>query len=77
MYGKGLDFMIYWNKMTWLWLTGFQIHVELLLRFCSVQVPSWARAKSQMTTDGMEKNKGQPILEFMLKGPLIELNLIH
>ena len=71
------DSGFYWNKMTWLWLTGFQIHVELLLRFCSLQVPPGARAKSQMTTDGMEKNKGQPILGFMLKGPLIELNLIH
>ena len=44
---------------------GFQIHEELLLRFCSLQVPPGARAKSQMTTD-------LRILGFMLKGPLME-----
>ena len=43
----------------------FQIHEELLLRFCSLQVPPGARAKSQMTTD-------LRILGFMLKGPLME-----
>ena len=39
---------------------GFQLHEELLLRFCSLQAPPGARAKSQMTTG------------FMLKEPLIE-----
>ena len=33
----------------------FQIHEELLLRFCSLQVPPGARAKSQMTTDECKK----------------------
>ena len=36
---------------------GFQIHEELLLRFCSLQVPPGARAKSQMTTDEWKKTK--------------------
>ena len=36
---------------------GFQIHEELLLRFCSLQVPPGARAKSQMTTDECKKTK--------------------
>ena len=35
----------------------FQIHEELLLRFCSLQVPPGARAKSQMTTDECKKKK--------------------
>ena len=38
---------------------GFQIHEELLLRFCSLQVHQGARAKSQMTTDECKKNKGR------------------
>ena len=37
---------------------GFQIHDELLLRFCILQVPPGARAKSQMTTDECKKKKG-------------------
>ena len=36
---------------------GFQIHGELLLRFCSLQVSPGARAKSQMTTDECKKTK--------------------
>ena len=36
---------------------GFQIHDELLLRFCILQVPPGARAKSQMTTDEYKKKK--------------------
>ena len=36
---------------------GFQIHEELLLRFCSLQVPPGARTKSQMTTDNFKKAK--------------------
>ena len=36
---------------------GFQIHEELLLRFCSLQVPPGPRAKSQMTTDECKKTK--------------------
>ena len=54
---------------------GFQIHEELLLRFCSLQVPPGARAKSQMTTD--ECKKAKDILGFMLKGPLIESNFFE
>ena len=36
---------------------GFQIHGELLLRFCCLQVSPGARAKSQMTTDECKKTK--------------------
>ena len=55
--------------------TGFQMHEEFLLRFCSLQVPPGARAKSQMTTDKCKKAKD--ILGFMLKGPLIESNFLN
>ena len=36
---------------------GFQIHEELLLRFCNFQVPPGARAKSHMTADECKKTK--------------------
>ena len=36
---------------------GFQIHEELLLRFCSLQLPPGARAKSQILTDECKKEK--------------------
>ena len=36
---------------------GFQIHEELLLRFCGLRVPPGKRAKSQMTTDECKKTK--------------------
>ena len=36
---------------------GFQIKEELLLHFCSLEVPPGARMKSQRTSPEVKKNK--------------------
>ena len=58
---------------------GFQIHEELLLRFCSLQEPPGARAKSQMTTDECKKTKDIANLRIhveILKG-VIPVTMLH
>ena len=41
----------------WLEQTGFQIKGELLLHFCSLEIPPGARLKSQMTSAEVKKTK--------------------
>ena len=41
----------------WLEQTGFQIKGELLLHFCSLEIPPGARLKSQMTSAEVKKNQ--------------------
>ena len=47
-----VDFTIVWISMMKRWLAdrGFQMKEELMLKFCTLSVPSGARVKSQMTT---------------------------
>ena len=56
---------------------GFQIHEELLLRFCSLQVPPRARAKSQMTTDECKKTKGIANLRIHVERAINRINFFE
>ena len=55
----------------------FQIHEELLLRFCSLQVPPGARAKSQMTTDECKKTKDIANLRIHVEKAINRINFFE
>ena len=50
---------------------GFQIKEELLLNFCSLEVPPGARIKSQMTSAEVKKSKDVVTFKSMLNVQLI------
>ena len=50
---------------------GFSIQEDLLLHFCSLQVPTGARAKSQLTKKRYKRQKKSHIYEFTLREQLI------
>ena len=56
---------------------GFQMHEELLLRFCSLQVPPEARAKSQMTTDECKKTKDTVNLRIHVERAINRINFFR
>ena len=56
---------------------GFQMQEELLLRFCSLQVPPGARAKSQMTTDECKKTKDTVNLRIHVKRAINRINFFR
>ena len=56
---------------------GFQINEELLLRFCSLQAPPGARAKSQMTTDECKKTKDIANLRIHVERAINRINFFQ
>ena len=55
----------------------FQIHEELLLRFCRLQVPPGARAKGQMTTDECKKTKDIASLRIHVEKAINRINFFE